>query len=60
MLAEESKYKWSAWLQPVLNTDTDWGVVSASSVHEDAGSDDFAAFRALMEPVIPNGRVRTM
>lgn len=47
MLVEESKYKWSAWLQSVLNTDTDWGVVSASSVHEDAGSDDFAAFRAL-------------
>lgn len=44
MLIDASKYNWSKWTQPIFDSDTTWGDLSASSVHQ-AG--DFAAFHAL-------------
>ena len=46
MLIDETKYIWSKWQQPAFVDNETWGKVSATSVHEVAGS-DYSAFRAL-------------
>ncbi len=46
MLIDTSKYNWSRWTQPIFDSDTTWGSVSASSVHLVSGA-DYAAFHAL-------------
>ena len=46
MLVDESKYNWSRWTQPIFDSDTTWGSVSATSVHQVEGL-DYSPFRAL-------------
>lgn len=48
MLIDASKYNWSRWTQPIFDSDTTWGSVSASSVH-DVPDTDYAAYHALDE-----------
>lgn len=43
MLIDESKYNWSRWAQPIFDSDSTWGTVSATSVN--AGN--YAAYHAL-------------
>lgn len=46
MLIDESKYNWSRWTQPIFDSDTAWGTVSATSVHIVSGL-DYSAYHAL-------------
>ncbi len=46
MLIDASKYNWSRWTQPIFDSDTTWGSISASSVHIVSGA-NYAAFHAL-------------
>lgn len=48
MLIDASKYNWSRWTQPIFDSDTTWGSVSASSVHA-APDKDYSAYYTLDE-----------
>ncbi len=43
MLIDESKYYWAAWEQPVMKSDTDWGMVSATSINVSGGRQPYMA-----------------
>lgn len=46
MLIDASKYNWSRWTQPIFDSDSTWGVASASSVHV-APDKDYSAYHTL-------------